>query len=462
MDQSVESVVAGHICLDVTPAFRVGGRSVGDILRPGCLVQVGGAVVSTGGPVSNTGFPMRRMGVNVRLMGKCGDDMFGRALLEKIRAEAPGAESGMRIVPGEETSYTVVVNPPGIDRIFLHCHGANDTFAAADIDLATVAQARLFHFGYPPLMARMYGDGGRELVEIFRQVKATGATTSLDMAYPDPRSPAGAADWTSILERTLPFVDVFTPSVEELIFMLRREKFDELSARAGDLDLELLSLIDGELLSDLGQQCLKMGAAVVLIKCGWYGMYIASAGAERFARGVGRGMNASSAASSTGVPPVSRMGVSPMQTLPTEQTSTLRQDANEPATPCDHHGQDARGTHGRDARATGAASWIGRELFEPGYRVENVVSATGAGDCAIAAFLTSCLRDCRLEDAVRNACAVGAQNVTVADTISGVKTWEQTLAQVASRPEKYQVPLPLIRFRYDEAEEHYVGPNDKR
>jgi len=407
MDQSVESVVAGHICLDVTPAFRSGGRSVGEILRPGCLVQVGGAVVSTGGPVSNTGFPLRRLGVNVRLMGKCGDDMFGRALLEKIRAEAPGAESGMRIVPGEETSYTVVVNPPGIDRIFLHCHGANDTFTAADIDLATVAQARLFHFGYPPLMARMYGDGGRELVEMFRQVKATGATTSLDMAYPDPKGPAGAADWPGILNRTLPFVDVFTPSVEELILMLRREKFEELSAKAGDR--ELLTQIDGELLSDLGRQCLAMGAAVVLIKCGWYGMYIASAGAERFKRGVGRGLSVTTA----------------------------------------------------DTGAA-ASSWIGRELFEPGYRVEKVVSATGAGDCAIAAFLTSCLRDCRLEDAVRNACAVGAQNVTVADTISGVKTWEQTLAQVARRPPKYDIPLPLSQFRYDKTQQHYIGPNDKK
>jgi len=409
METSVESVVAGHICLDVTPAFRAGGRSVGEILRPGCLVQVGGAVVSTGGPVSNTGFPMRRLGVNVRLMGKCGDDMFGRALLEKIQAEAPGAESGMRIVPGEETSYTVVVNPPGIDRIFLHCHGANDTFTAADIDLTTVAQAKLFHFGYPPLMARMYGDGGRELVEIFRQVKATGATTSLDMAYPDPRSAAGAADWPGIVERTLPFVDVFTPSVEELVFMLRRKKFDELSAQAGDR--ELLTQIDGELLSSLGRQCLEMGAAVVLIKCGWYGMYIASAGAARFACGVGRGLSMT--------------------------------------------------MNGEPARASTAASWIGRELFEPGYRVEKVVSATGAGDCAIAAFLTSCLRGCRLEDAVRNACAVGAQNVTAADSISGVKTWDQTLAQVASRPPKYDIPLPLPQFRYNKTEQHYIGPNDR-
>ena len=190
----VDCVVAGHICLDVTPEFLNGGACMGDILRPGSLVKVGSAVVSTGGPVSNTGIPIRRLGLNVALMGKCGDDMFGQALLQRIAQVAPGAQSGMQVVPGEQTSYSVVINPPGIDRIFLHCPGANDTFGSADIDLATVAKARLFHFGYPPLMARTYADGGSELVKIFQQARATGVTTSLDMAYPDPTSPAAAVN----------------------------------------------------------------------------------------------------------------------------------------------------------------------------------------------------------------------------------------------------------------------------
>ena len=61
---------------------------------------------------------------------------------------------------GEVTSYTVVLNPPGIDRIFLHCPGANDTFTDEDVTDEVLGGASLFHFGYPPLMKQIWSDGG--------------------------------------------------------------------------------------------------------------------------------------------------------------------------------------------------------------------------------------------------------------------------------------------------------------
>jgi len=47
---------------------------------------------------------------------------------------------------------------------------------------------------------------------------------------------------------------------------------------------------------------------------------------------------------STGVPPVSRMGVSPMQPQSADKTSISQPDADETATPRVGHGQDARAT----------------------------------------------------------------------------------------------------------------------
>jgi len=55
---------------------------------------------------------------------------------------------------------------------------------------------------------------------------------------------------------------------------------------------------------------------------------------------------------STGVPPVGRMGVSPMQLQPVDQSFISQPQANEILVPYDHHRPDARGTHGQDARAT--------------------------------------------------------------------------------------------------------------
>jgi sugar/nucleoside kinase (ribokinase family) len=147
----IDVVVAGHICFDVIPEFPSGlGTDLGQILVPGKLVNVGEATTSTGGPVSNTGLALLRLGQKVAMMGKVGDDFFGKAILDRLRLY--GAEKGMSIVPGEGTSYTIVIAAEGIDRVFLHNPGTNDTFGPEDVNLDVVRQARLFHLGYPPLM----------------------------------------------------------------------------------------------------------------------------------------------------------------------------------------------------------------------------------------------------------------------------------------------------------------------
>ena len=49
-------IVAGHICLDITPVFPDGKvKSVEQVLSPGKLIQMGNADVHTGGAVANTG-----------------------------------------------------------------------------------------------------------------------------------------------------------------------------------------------------------------------------------------------------------------------------------------------------------------------------------------------------------------------------------------------------------------------
>ena len=273
-----QAVVAGHVCLDVIPQIE---RHI--TIEPGRLYEVGPAVMGTGGPVSNTGVALHLLGIPTVLMGKLGDDGFGQLVLELFRRFDPALTAGMRVAKGETTSYSVVVNIPGADRSFLHCPGANHTFRAGDMDEAQIAAARLFHFGYPPLMRSIYANDGAELLAIYRRVKALGVTTSLDLVMPDPNGPSGQADWAGILARTLPLVDVFLPSADELLYMVNRPLF----GRGDDLT--------GDEVSALGARLLAMGVAVAGVKLGARGLYLRTAGAKRLAA-MGRAAPASPAA----------------------------------------------------------------------------------------------------------------------------------------------------------------------
>ncbi|MGA2012535.1 MAG: PfkB family carbohydrate kinase [Solirubrobacteraceae bacterium] len=261
-----EAVVAGHVSLDVFPTFH-GPPAI----EPGRLVVVGPASVSTGGVVANVGVALHRLGVPVSLIARVGDDMFGRAVLDALASHGAGLQDGIAVADAEPTSYSIVVAPPGEDRSFLHCPGANATFCAADVPADRLAGVRLFHFGYPPLMPRMYANGGAELRDLFARVSRGGTATSLDMCDPDPDSDAGRVDWTEVLGAVLPFVDVFAPSIGELELMIAGPgRRGSAAGRAGPV-------ADHARLRELGLRLTAMGAAVAAIKLGDQGLYLRTA-----------------------------------------------------------------------------------------------------------------------------------------------------------------------------------------
>lgn len=390
-------VVAGHICLDVIPSFRTTKTAaIGEMFVPGKLINMGPARVSTGGPVSNTGIALGILGVPTRLMGKIGDDFFGEGVLRLLRER--GAADGMLVAPGEHTSYTVVVAPPGCDRIFLHSPGANDTFRASDIHYDLVSQARLFHFGYPPLMRGIFANDGAELIEIFRRVKSLGVTTSLDMSLPDASSESGRVDWDRLLQRLLPYVDIYLPSVEETMFMVARDEFDRLNRQAAGHDL--LEALDLDSLPPLGGKLISYGARIAVIKCGIKGYYI-------------------------------RTG--------------------------DRSAIESMGT----ARPADPGNWAARELHEESFQVPEVASATGSGDSSIAGFLAALLHGSPVEDAIRIACAVGGQNVRTFDATSGIKPWAETLAMLPGW-QKNRLPVTGDYWHYDATRQLRIGKQDMR
>ena len=293
MTDKFRAVVAGHICLDMIPNLdHLKPGQFSELFQPGRLIVAGAVTFAPGGPVPNTGIAMHRLGVPVDLIARVGNDPFGQIVRDIIAAQDGHLAQGITADERSATSYTVIICPPGMDRFFLHCPGTNDIFCAEDIDWRLVEQAGIFHFGYPPIMRRMYIEGGAGLLEVYRQAKATGATTSLDMTLPDPSSPGGQADWAAILARVLPYVDIFAPSIEELLFMLRLKTYDSLSQPGRT---SLLEQVTPELLSDLSGELLRLGVKMAVIKLGERGLYLCTAGVARLAQ-MGRGAPADLAA----------------------------------------------------------------------------------------------------------------------------------------------------------------------
>jgi sugar/nucleoside kinase (ribokinase family) len=254
---SGDIVVAGHICLDLIPGITARRESIAQLLLPGKLLNVGPVVTATGGAVANTGLALHKLGVPVRLVGKVGTDAFGGVIQSIVRSQGPGLDRFMVEDPASDTSYTVVISPPGIDRVFLHHPGANDTFAASDVTDVHLRGASLFHLGYPPIMRRLYDDGGDQLARLFRKAKDAGLVTSLDMSMPDPDSDAGRVDWKALLSRVLPHVDFFMPSFDELAFMLGIDA----------------SLAHGPL-QEMADWVIEQGAAGAIFKLGDQGAYL--------------------------------------------------------------------------------------------------------------------------------------------------------------------------------------------
>jgi sugar/nucleoside kinase (ribokinase family) len=260
-----EVIVAGHICLDIIPQLHTSEFS----FRPGTLQEVGPAVVSLGGCVPNTGLALKKLGAVVHLVARIDNDPIGKLLQLELQKFGEAGE-GLTRSSQENTSYSVIINPWGGDRMILHCPGTNDSFTAEDAQSALSRPAEIFHFGYPPLMRKMFENDGRELEKLFRRAKQKGLLTSLDMAFADPNSAAGRANWRAIATRVLRYVDIFLPSYGELACMLEPEISHGVTSDGSGA----IACVDTANLQRLATTACNMGAAVVGIKLGNRGLYV--------------------------------------------------------------------------------------------------------------------------------------------------------------------------------------------
>jgi len=394
---SYKVAVAGHICLDIIPSFGSENRDFENLLIPGKLIVVGQATIATGGAVSNVGLALHRLGIPTVLIAKIGRDPFGDIIKGLLNHHSPELTKAMIVDEESSTSYTLVINPTDRDRMFLHSPGANDEFKATDISDSDLEGVGLFHFGYPPLMRQMYRNNGRELEKLLATVKGKGIATSLDLAKTDPESKAGKIDWISVLDRILPYVDIFQPSLDEIFFMIDRQRYDFFKKRYGED--RYLKYINTDILDQLSQTLIEMGAGVVVIKLGEQGLFLRTAEQVEALEGI------------------------------------LKKDDTLP-------------------------QWSKRQLLAPCFRAD-AIGTTGSGDCAIAGFLTAMLDGAGPIGALTMAAGVGAFSTEQLDATSGVEHKAAVQRRIASGWKRRAVGIEKTGWQWLDGESIWKGPMDQ-
>ncbi|MDR1152974.1 MAG: PfkB family carbohydrate kinase [Bifidobacteriaceae bacterium] len=251
-----EILVLGHLCIDLMPselgpvAFAAGGLRTAGPLH----MRLGGAVAGTGRALADLGLP-------VRAAAAVGGDSLGVIVRDMVHAMFP-AGADIDTLPAA-TSYSVVLQPAGQDRMFLHHAGVNDLYTGAG---ARLPARGIVHVGYPPLMRALVADGAQPLRDLFARARALGTVTSLDMAVVDPTSDAARVPWREVLGRLGGLTDVFSPSFDDLT-----SAFGE---PAGFSETRVERMAD-----DL----MEAGYGIVAIMCGEHGVYLATADAARLA-----------------------------------------------------------------------------------------------------------------------------------------------------------------------------------
>ncbi|MGJ7046076.1 carbohydrate kinase family protein [Thermoanaerobacterium thermosulfurigenes] len=261
-----EITVVGHIGLDIIPTLK---NNCIEKFTPGSMIDAGNILLSIGG-VFNTGIDLIKLGIGTKLIGKIGEDYFGEIIINLLNKIDKRITKYLKVVKDESTSYTIVLSPPKKDRMFIHFHGTNDSFSYDDVPFDEIKNSKIFHFGYPPLMKNIYLNSGNVLKKILEKIRAMGIITSLDMSFPDVTSESGLIDWECWLKNVLPFVDVFLPSFEEIVFMLDKTTYNRLN------NFGMSDVISFDYLKYVSNKLLDMGVNIVVLKLGEYGLYLAT------------------------------------------------------------------------------------------------------------------------------------------------------------------------------------------
>src|SRR5881275_1380339 len=154
---------------------------------PGGLVPLQSLQLTTGGNVCNTGIAMARLGMQVAAAGAVGDDVLGRALVDRM--QSAGLDTSCVFTrPEAQTSATVVAVEPGGERCFFHTPGVTplidaDVFRGCFELFRSSAWVQVGYFGLLPTLTP-------DLPELLQELHAEAPGTKIALDTVNP-----TADW---------------------------------------------------------------------------------------------------------------------------------------------------------------------------------------------------------------------------------------------------------------------------
>ncbi len=157
-----------------------------------------------------------RLGLKVAFIGVCGDDVFGRFMLDEMKKREVDIENVI-VHPNGFTGLSVIL-ARGADRAILTHPGLISTLRASDIPDGLLRQARHLHVASYFLQTALQPD----LPDLFRRAHSLGLTTSLDTNY-DP-----SEKWLGF-DELLSVTDVFLPNQTEALSITKSSDVESAS-----------------------------------------------------------------------------------------------------------------------------------------------------------------------------------------------------------------------------------------
>lgn len=154
-----------------------------------------------------------RLGLSVAFIGVCGDDVFGRFMLDEMQKRDVNIDNVIVRANGS-TGLSVILNQSS-DRAILTHLGLIADLQASDIADNLIQQARHLHVASYFLQTKLQPD----LPNLFRRAHQLGVTTSLDTNY-DP-----SAQWLGF-DELLSLTDVFLPNQIEALSITQADDIE--------------------------------------------------------------------------------------------------------------------------------------------------------------------------------------------------------------------------------------------